>query len=178
MSPQLGYHDWPTKSEAAQALGCSVRQVERMIEAGAIITGFRPVPHRRAACVCNPDDITRVAGERRAAAQPQSVVRDDKGMMRTLPEVDIAAVSGSISGLSRVVMRELLGLASDGARATVAASNPQAVPLSQKAYLTLDQAIEYSGLPKAELNRRMKMGLLETVRAGRWYIRRKSLDTL
>lgn len=68
LTPQPTYSDWLTKAEAGQALGgLSVRQVERLIAGGKIQTASRPVPHRTAACVCNPGDVARMALERRAS---------------------------------------------------------------------------------------------------------------
>jgi hypothetical protein len=60
----------------------------------------------------------------------------------------------------------------------MALPEPIRVPLSQKAYLTLDEAVEYSGLPKAELLRMLRGCLLDGRKCGRWYVRRKSLEAL
>ena len=55
---------------------------------------------------------------------------------------------------------------------------PRAVPVEQKIFLTLKEADDYSGLPKAWLLRDIKSGKLQAIKAGGWRIRRSALDHL
>ena len=45
-------------------------------------------------------------------------------------------------------------------------------------FLTLKEAADYSGLPKAWLLRDIKSGKLQAIKAGGWRIRRSALDHL
>jgi len=52
------------------------------------------------------------------------------------------------------------------------------VPLMEKVYLTLDEAKQLAGLPKASLIRRIKDGTLKAVKDAEWRIRRTDLQSL
>ena len=139
-----------------QALGegFSLRSVERMLESGKIRSGRRSVPGRRPVVVCDPEGVAKVAGERRAA-----------NFLGPL------AVGRVVNG------RE--ALTSDGAVAPVAASNHKPVDLQTKIFLTLDEAVEYSGLPASCLHAKIRAGILKVEKADRWLrISRKSLESL
>jgi excisionase family DNA binding protein len=78
--------------------------------------------------------------------------------------------------LSRV-LGVIARLTSDGAAATVAASTPK-VPITQKAYLTLDEAVEYSGLTKSYLLMLIRQSRLLAVKTGGWRVSRRSVESL
>lgn len=173
LTPQPTYSDWLTKAEAGQALGgLSVRQVERLIAGGKIQTASRPVPHRTAACVCNPGDVARMALERRAS---QLFVAPEGIQSPTGAESAAIVARNSPLDVSSIVR-----MAIDLVRShDTAMEDAPAVPITQKAYLTLDEAVEYSGLPKAEIKRMLKAGLcLDGRKCGRWYVRRQSIEKL
>jgi excisionase family DNA binding protein len=71
----------------------------------------------------------------------------------------------------------LQAFASDGAAATAPASTPK-VSLSQKAYLTLDEAVEYSGLTKSYLLMLIRQSRLLAVKTGGWRVSRRSVESL
>ena len=73
----------------------------------------------------------------------------------------------SAPSVSELFMMELLG----------AQVRPR-VPLSQKIYLTLNEAVAYTGLTRAMLLRAIKSGQLKAIKDGGWKIRRTRLDQL
>ena len=57
-------------------------------------------------------------------------------------------------------------------------SSALAVPVGRKVFLNLNEAAEYSGLPKAWLVREIKNGNIKAIKAGEWRIRRAILEQL
>lgn len=163
--------DWLTKAETAKLLGVSLSTVERMIQSKQIEAGYRPMPHRRAAAVCNPTDVNRLLGERQRATgfrmggKMGGNLGGREEIAPDLPAAALVKMPDAFEALMRyMVLQEH--------------NNTRKISPSQKAYLTLDEAVEYSGLPKAELLRMIGSGLVDARKCGRWYIRRKSLDAL
>ena len=168
MTPQPDYHDWPTKAEVVQALGAgfSSRSVEYLIEQGKIRVAHRPVPHRRAATVCNPADVEQAVRERRAA-----VLSPVTTAIAALQTPVLAGIVGESAGLP--VPEAPFGYEASGVLSS------KAVALTDKLFLSIEEAVEYSGLPASYLYKMIRQGELTTVRADRWVrIRRSSLDTL
>lgn len=169
MTPQPDYHDWPTKAECAKLLGCSAATLERMAKAGKLEVRYREVPKRRPEAIYNPTEIDRLIGER----NPPFVAPPGSAMMLNNPgNVSADAVREALLSLPLLVRDR------DGAAAPEAASTPR-VALSSKLYLTIDEAVEYSGLPASYLHRMIRGGGLLHVKADRWLrISRKSLERL
>lgn len=61
--------------------------------------------------------------------------------------------------------------------ALLAAFNPAAVPLHLKFYLSIDEASELSGLPKAFLLRKVRSKELPAVKVPSWRIKRVDLES-
>lgn len=157
MTPQPEYHDWPTKAEVVQALKgtLTLRTLERKIEKGELRTALRPVPGRRPLVLINPDDVAAMAGERRAALVPVGSVNMDT------PDS---------------LARRFFAQFSDGALATVAASTPGRVDLKTKIYLTMKEAMEFTGLTKTVLMDGIQRGAIVAIKSGGWRLRRESLE--
>ena len=73
----MKYQDWPTKDEAAKAMGVSVKTLERMADAGKIEQQFRPRPGRSDVAVFNPKDVEREASRRAAAVGVPFIMPSD-----------------------------------------------------------------------------------------------------
>lgn len=163
MSPQPAYHDWPTKAEVVRDLGSgfSLRNLEYMIQSGKIQVARRPVPGRRPATVCNPADVARIASERWAV----------RPTVETGGAIDLR-FPPSLPALSSLPsLTESLG--------ALKSLMPPRVALKEKLYLTIDEAVEYSGLPTSYLHKLIREMRLDAIKADRWLrISRKSLERL
>jgi hypothetical protein len=62
--------DWLPIVDAAHALGCSTRTVERLAAARKLEQRLRPQAGSPAVAVYNPEDVARLASERRPAPPP------------------------------------------------------------------------------------------------------------
>jgi hypothetical protein len=58
--PEIDYKRWLTKSEAARALNCNPKTIEREASRGRIEQAWRRVPRSRPAAIFNPDDVARL----------------------------------------------------------------------------------------------------------------------
>jgi hypothetical protein len=162
MSPTRSpkYADWQTKSEAAEALGVNEKTIERLAAAKQLKQAFRPEPGKRAAAVYDPADVARVLEERRAKKE----IALTPHPARVKP----------ISNPAWLPALQSIGPALEALKALA----PVPVPIAQKLMLTLDEAVIYSGMPKAYLLERIRDGRLAAVKYGRWYIRRAALEAV
>ena len=203
MTPQPDYHDWPTKAECAKLLGCSAATLERMAKAGKLEVRYREVPKRRPEAVYNPTEIDRLIGER----NPPFVAPAERDMNAIIAALDPnwkacakllgcsaatlerMAKDGKLEVRYREVPRrwpeavynptEIDRMIGERNPPFVAAASTPRVPLSSKLYLTIDEAVEYSGLPASYLYRMIRGGGVLHVKADRWLrISRKSLERL
>jgi len=62
--------DWLTVVDAADRIGCSKRTIERLASAKKLEQRLRPQAGSPAVAVYNPDDVARLASERRPAPAP------------------------------------------------------------------------------------------------------------
>jgi hypothetical protein len=129
--------NWPTLTEAAVRLGSNERTIRRWIDGGQLRAASRPIPGRKPATIVNPDDIERVRAERRQAV---TVTPD----IEAAPSAsnDPAEPAAPALALQTAALKPMLQLF-----AAIQAGRA----LDQKPWLTLDEAAEASGLPKAWL---------------------------
>lgn len=150
-SPQ-DYAQWKLKADAIRDLGLSERTIERLIQAGRIRTAQRRVPGRRPLTVLHPDDVEQIRREiipaQPTGPPPVPAARHSNGA--PLPSLSFEAFQALLRG--------------------------PAVPLHRKLYLTVAEAVAYSGLPKAVLLRWIHAGTLPAIRAGGYRIRRADLE--
>jgi len=119
---------WPSKAAAAAQLGCSVRTLERYIDAGRLRSREQHASGRKPVVVVDPESIAAVLEESRA------------------PAVRSGAVSSAGVDVPEL-FQQLLG--------AVAAGPRSAVP---RPWLTIDEAAEYSGLPRGWLLAQARAG--------------------
>jgi excisionase family DNA binding protein len=156
--PPANYENWLTKAEAAQALQCAEKTIEREASRGKIQQAWRRIPGRRPIAVFNPDDIERLKAQ----------------TVQAFPAPMAADTSKALTNISRATSPEqfFAGLA----RAMVA---PRVSP---KLYLTLAEAAEYTGLGVGYLRRQIAEGKLEPVKGagphGADVLRRRDLEKL
>jgi excisionase family DNA binding protein len=144
------FSTWLTKAEAVAQTGLGERTIERLMAKGVLKFAHRRVPGRKPLAVIDPNTLEAIKKET-VSATPlvPTVMRARK---------DTRALS----------LRPL------PARLAIT----QDVPLTEKFFLTLEEAVRLSGLPENYLKRLIANGKLEAIRSGGWRIRRRDLATL
>lgn len=169
MSSDPDLSSWPTKAEAAAALHCSVRVLERRIQAGEIEVRPRRRPGARRELVCNPHDVDSLRPP--AFAMPAAEVQG----------ADAADFAGHTA--ERLHQQQLIAAAPPSLPAIAAwltealhAKQSTATEPDAKPWLTIDEAARLSGLSQNFLKRECHSGALKAVRDQRaWKIQRTSL---
>lgn len=135
-------------------LGKSKATVDRLVAAGALGSTLVERKGRKDERVYLAEDVARLKreAEQRAAAKPppsEVAVRKNgaTGMVSILPE---------LVGL----LRELASSQRKLALPEPEQKPPPTVPVTQKLWLTLDEAVEYSGLARADLVNLCKLAVL------------------
>lgn len=162
---------WPTHTEAAQRLGTNERTIHRWIAAGRLTRAYRPATGRKPIVVVDPADLEQIRRER---LPPVVMAGDPDGSMqhvRMVSESEPAAVERHRGPDGD----PFAGLAAHLARLAAAFPTPQPKP-----WLTLDEAAEYSGLPRAWLIAQARSGALRAVNVGQgtkefWRFNREGL---
>ena len=145
--------DWFTKSQAAALLQVSEKTIERLARKGEIHRETRKRPGVRPSPVYSPEDLDRV----KTAQVPQVVVMPPQ------------AEAGGVPALApRVDLPSFLQSLVTGAD----------VPLRDKLFLTVKEAVRFSGLPESTIRRLLRSGKLPGFKAGGWRIRRVDLEEL
>ncbi len=167
---------WPTKLEAAQRVGVSHKTIERLAQDGKIEVRYRPVPGRRAEPVYNPNDLDRERDRRQPAGfvmpadaateTAKSAPAESRALALRRPSDPLAALAEHLAKLAQAFPAE-------DAKPTV--------PIAQKQWLTLAEAVEYSGLSRQTLIRLIGSKDLPYRRDGKgnaYKVRRRDLEAL
>ena len=150
--------DWKTQAEAAEILKCSQKTVSRMAAQKKIQRVLRRVPGRKPMPVFNPDDIEAIRAE---MVQVEPFPVKEQGEVKTLAR---QPSQGGVELLAQLLADRM--------------SPARSVPVEQKVFLNLREAVEYSGMPKAWLLREIKSGKIKAIKAGGWRIRRSDIEQL
>jgi hypothetical protein len=145
--------DWILKADAAEALGISIRQVERYAAAGRIrMKLVRFSGDRSDRNVYSTEDIQRVLGEREAGTMQ---------LVQRAGAPELTADNPFFTTLTAVLKQH--------------APPP---PRIEKAWLTLEEAVEYSGLPAPQIAMLVRGRYVYAIGRGRgtWRIQKRSLD--
>ena len=146
--------DWFTKSQAAAFLQVSEKTIERLARKGEIRRETRKRPGVRPSPVYSPEDLDRVKN----AQTPQVAVLP--------PQAEAGGVPALIP--PRVQLPSFLQSLLSGAD----------VPLRDKLFLTVKEAVRFSGLPESTIRRLLRSGKLPGIKVGGWRIRRADLEEL
>ena len=131
----------------------SEKTIERLARKGEIRRETRKRPGVRPSPVYSPEDLGRV----KKAQVPQVVVMPPP------------AEAGDVPALApRVELPSFLQSLVNGAD----------VPLRDKLFLNVKEAVRFSGLPESTTRRLLRTGKLPGVKAGGWRIRRADLEEL
>jgi excisionase family DNA binding protein len=150
-----------TREEAAQALGISVRSLQRTVKRGAL-----QVKYKRG-----------VSGKMEAVFDPEAVSRYKEEMSREI--VPEAPATMSDTALARVGAPQVAGALLQWLEATQRDSRPHtlSVPVESKPLLKLDEASALTGLSRRVLRDAIDAGKLKAKMVGRaWRVKRTDLD--
>jgi Helix-turn-helix domain len=150
-TPTQAQGEWIPKAEAAELLGVSTREIERKAASGRVRTNkVRLEGDRSDRTVYSVEDLQRVKQER------------ESGVMQLAPR----------SAAVPVVQEQAFA-------ALIAALKPPP-PRVDRAWLTLEEAADYSGLTRPTISRYIRSRVVFAVGRGAktWRILRGSLDDL
>jgi hypothetical protein len=176
-SQNSDYRTWLTKQQAADAIGVSTKTIEQWAKDGKIQqAAWKPQGRGAEKAVYQPDDVARVAQERRGAAVafvlPAGVTLPVNGNGHGRPEgLQIATPELSSSGedLLRAFAVALRSLASEK---PLTSENSEK---SRSAYVDKAEALAIAGVSYGELRAAVKAG--EVKQRGRRY-RVRDLEAL
>jgi excisionase family DNA binding protein len=171
--------DWLPIDRAAAAIGCSTRTIERLGKAKQLEQRLRRQEGTPPVAVYNPDDVARIASERRREAVPfvlPAVQASANGNGHREPG---HAVSTRLTQAADAdLIRQFLTLAVQAFQSPP--SSPVAESVAATLYLTIKEAAVVSGLPPIDLRRAIESGELKARKTGRggWRIKRTDLEAL
>jgi hypothetical protein len=171
---------WPTKAEAATLIGVATKTIERLVAAGKIQQASRRSQRGGAKeVVYHPDDVDRIARERRTGPPAAFVVPDGappkNGNGHHAGSASAALTIGRPEGLQSVPPGD------DPIRQLFAAALRAVSETSQTShalFLTIPEAAVMSGFSQAYLRRKCQEGWSGAIKDGAWKIRRKDLEAL
>lgn len=166
--------DWLTKREAAEFLGVNEKTIERLVKRKKLSQGWRNVGGgRRPMAIYSPADLKAIKEETPSGdILPSDPIPDDDqdifANYRASLRAKGAARDAEIASWEAAAKSQALALAKKNKRATGIVEPPRAIVGPQdKLYLTLDEAVQYSGLPKTFLEGLVKDGRLRAIEVGR-----------
>lgn len=169
------YSTWFTKDQAAEAIGVSTKTVEKLAQDGKLQRAewIRPEGGPRIV-VYHPRDVKRIRDQRNPGAKP-FVIQDPE-----VPESETALATIRAAGPDNLLEAlQAVGQLIPKNAQKVASSE---LRLSERQYLTLQQASEYSGLGVGYLRRLIADGTLAVLKGAGPHratvIRRKQLEQL
>lgn len=150
--------NWPDLSETAAQLGCSEAGIAHLVRAKRLKQRTRRI-HGVAVTVIDPASI-------------EAFLRQPKELIAA-PPVAPAQMSFNVNGLEAAFLALLQNM-----RTAPAGPRPM-VPVERRIFLSLAEAVEFSGLPSAFLRNLIAAGTLKSVRTGGgWRIPRTELEGL
>jgi len=168
---------WLTVDEALGRIGCSKRTVERLASARKIEQRLRRQDGTPPVAVYNPDDVARIASERRPDPPPFVLPAvgtgngNGAGHTADVRHTHIARVPASDDPIRQLFAAALRAVLSPP-------SPPVAEKVAETLYLNLTDAAAFTGLSRTFLRRMITLGTLTAIRDRGWKIRRKDLEAL
>lgn len=152
------YSHWLTKAQAAEIIGVSTKTIEALAKNRQLHQARLRRPGKPAIVVYHPDDVERVRRARNPDAEPF-----------TLPPEPPPTAIARRSDAPQALLSWLQGLH----------LQPGAVRVSERLFLTIPEASDYSGLPQTYLRRLLAEGKLKGLKTGAgWRIKRSDLEAL
>jgi hypothetical protein len=148
---------WLTKGEVMKRTGLSDRTIDRKVEAGEIQMRQQTVPGRRPLPLYSPDDIERLIAS--SINSRPFIMPPDPGPSFSQQLVPMA--NNAVQEIGRV----LSGVGDVRKNA-----------FGGRTYLTIKEAVEFTGLPANVLLTAVKEGEIKGRKAGKWYLQRQSIE--
>lgn len=177
---------WLPVHDAATQIGCSKRTVERLAAAKQLEQGLRRQAGSAPIAVYNPEDVARIALERRPDATPfvlgavpagngngQGHLQSFRETSGSLKETLVRPGDDPIQQFFAVLLRILQS-----------PPPPPASPVAEtvaetRIYLTLAEAGQVTGISERGLRQRIRLKTLPAIRDDRqWKVRRTDLEAL
>lgn len=168
------YGSWLTKQQAADAIGVTTKTIERLAAEGKVQQArWRRDGRGPELAVYQPDDVARIAAERRTAPSafvlPVGVPPPSNG------HGPASAVGLALSAQPPVPGDDILRRVFAAAIKAVSETSETPVAL----FVSIAEAAQVSGLSRTYLRRLIDEAKLPAVRDGRrWRIRRRDLEAL
>lgn len=153
------YSAWYTKQEASSAIGVSTKTIEQYAKDGTIAQGMykRPTGGPLLA-VFSREDVDRIAAERK-----QPLVTALRPFVMPPAGENGHALAGPVDGAA--ILQAMLAV-------------QKASQTSEKLFLTIPEAAEFSGLSEAYIRRGCREQTIAAIRDGGWKIKRAALLAL
>jgi len=162
MSKHPDYSTWLNKRQAADAIGVSPKQIERLARAGDLQQAMWKRPSGgQPIVVYAPDDVDKLA----RARQPTPFVMAPADAGKNGSGIALAARANGSALLQSILE-------------TVQTASQTRSTLSQALFLTIPEAAQYTGLTQAFIRRQCQSGALLAIKDGGWKIHRARLDAL
>lgn len=178
------YSTWLTKAQAADAIGVSTKTIEAFAKDAKIQqAAWRPSGRGPEKAVYNPDDVARIAQERRPGLPPFVLPASSNGNGNGRGVSGLSGVSiDTGAALERSgplpTGEEILRLVFAAALRSLASEKSETSENSQKLFLTIPEAAAVSGFSQAYLRRACRGGWSGAIKDKGWKIRRKDLEQL
>lgn len=177
--------DWLLVQDAADRIGVSTRTVERLKRDGKLEQRLRRQEGTPPVAVYNPEDVDRIASERRRPPAPFVLNADQgvgngngNGRAKGIRNIAAGDISQQLTSVGDDPIRQLFAAA---LRAVLSPPSPtlSGSRVGEPLFLTIAEAAAASGLSKTYLKRQCEAKTLKALRDGRrWKIKRTDLETL
>lgn len=153
---------WVPLSEAVQKLGRSAKTIERLVANGELASRLIPMEGRKPQRVFSADSI-KALRERINKRAERAPLLTPQPRLPVVHRSELALPENAIDELNDVVTRWL--------------NRPTPpISISQKLWLTLDEAAELSGLPRSAVADFAAEGRITAMKRGAWFVNRASLE--
>jgi len=174
--------DWLTISEAAALIGCSTRTIERWGRARLLEQRLRPQAGSPPVAVYSPDDVARIAAERRAAPAPFVLPAVSTGNGNGHRHGPLAKAGRSPFSNFDEARAAMVSVVTDLARAMQTNLSPPSPPVSatvaETPWIDIPTAAAVLGRSEAYVRRQIKDGRLKAERDRCLVVRRTDVEEL
>ena len=148
----MDYSTWLTKLQAAEAIGCSTKTIEKLAAEGKIQRGTRKnIPTGALIAVYHPQDVRNERLVRNPAAEAFILPPAPSQNAEKLPNGMIAVPVANRAGTELVSTKERQNWQALAQLVTQLPKEPSIADLWQKLFVTPDEAVRMTGLAKGYL---------------------------